>query len=60
LAVALGQDAPRLALIKQRLAANRLTTPLFDSLVFTRDLEAAYVRVLERFQSGLPPQDLSF
>lgn len=58
LAVALGRDPERLAVIKQRLAAQRLTTPLFDSRRFTLTLEAAYQRIYERYQAELPPEDL--
>jgi predicted O-linked N-acetylglucosamine transferase (SPINDLY family) len=58
LAVALGQDAPRLALIKQRLAANRLTTPLFDSCAFTQNLERAYTHIYERYLAGLVPDHI--
>jgi protein O-GlcNAc transferase len=36
LVLALGRDAPRLAALKARLAANRHSTPLFDMARFTR------------------------
>ena len=58
LAVALGSDAQRLAEIKQKLAANRLTTALFDTPLHTRNLESAYLRMQTRHESGLPPEDL--
>jgi predicted O-linked N-acetylglucosamine transferase (SPINDLY family) len=48
----------RLARIRQRLVADRLTTPLFDSRRFTQTLEAAYQRIYERYQADLPPEDL--
>lgn len=57
-AVALATDADRLASIKQRLAVNRLSTPLFDSRAFTRNLETAYQRICERYQGDLPPDDI--
>jgi predicted O-linked N-acetylglucosamine transferase (SPINDLY family) len=57
-AVALGSDPQRLAGIKERLAANRLTRPLFDSRRFTRHLEAAYEAVYERHRAGLPPEHI--
>jgi protein O-GlcNAc transferase len=47
LAVALARDPQRLASIRARLAANRATCPLFDTAGFTRNIEAAYVRVYE-------------
>jgi len=42
LALALAQDTSRLAGIRQTLAARRLTSPLFDTERFTRDLERLY------------------
>lgn len=42
LALVLATDPGRMAAAKAKLAANRLTTPLFDSEGFARDIEAAY------------------
>ena len=39
----------RLAALKQKLEANRLTTPLFDSTRFTRNLEVAYETMRDNF-----------
>jgi predicted O-linked N-acetylglucosamine transferase (SPINDLY family) len=58
LAVALGKDPATLAQIRRRLAANRLTTPLFDSRTFTQNLERGYTRIYERCLAGMPPEDL--
>jgi predicted O-linked N-acetylglucosamine transferase (SPINDLY family) len=44
-----------LAAIRARLAANRLTTPLFDTTLFTRHIEAAYTAMHARHQAGLAP-----
>jgi protein O-GlcNAc transferase len=44
-AVALAQDPARLAALRAKLAANRLSTPLFDTARFTRDLEAAFTAI---------------
>jgi predicted O-linked N-acetylglucosamine transferase (SPINDLY family) len=57
-AIALGRDPERLGSIKQRLAANRLSTALFDSRRFTENLERAYTHIYERFQAGLAPADI--
>jgi protein O-GlcNAc transferase len=56
MALDLAREPGRLAALKQKLAANRLTTPLFDSARFTRDLEAAFTTMWTRHQSGEPPQ----
>jgi protein O-GlcNAc transferase len=58
LAVELATNPERLAGIKTRLAGNRLATPLFNTQLFTRHIEAAYKAMYERHQSGLPPADI--
>jgi predicted O-linked N-acetylglucosamine transferase (SPINDLY family) len=45
--------------IREKLLRNRGTTPLFDTMGFTRDLEAAYTMMWERQQQGLPPESFS-
>jgi predicted O-linked N-acetylglucosamine transferase (SPINDLY family) len=49
LALALATDAPRLAALKQKLEANRKTTPLFDTARFTRNMETAFETMREEF-----------
>jgi predicted O-linked N-acetylglucosamine transferase (SPINDLY family) len=58
LAIELASNAPRLAAIKTKLAKNRLTYPLFDTVLFTRHIEAAYTIMWERHQAGLPPNNV--
>jgi predicted O-linked N-acetylglucosamine transferase (SPINDLY family) len=55
LAIDLARHPERLAAIKSKLAANRLTTPLFDTRRLTRHLEAAYTIMVERHRRGEPP-----
>lgn len=55
LARALATEPGRLSAIKSKLAANRLTTPLFDSKQFARHIEGAYELAIERLLAGLPP-----
>jgi protein O-GlcNAc transferase len=45
-ALALARDPGRLKAIREKLAANRAGAPLFDTVRFTRDLEAAYLSML--------------
>ena len=59
LALKLARDPALLAGIKAKLAANRLTTPLFDTKRYTRHLEAAYVAMYERAQRGEPPESFA-
>ena len=56
LARQLALDPDRLRAIRGRLAANRLTTPLFDSPRFTRHLESAYATMWRIYQAGEPPR----
>lgn len=59
LAVALAQDPLRLQALRQRLAANRLSQPLFNCERFTRSLESAFVQVMERHWAGAEPDHLA-
>jgi predicted O-linked N-acetylglucosamine transferase (SPINDLY family) len=58
MAVQLATHPDELMSIKQKLADNRLTTPLFDTRQFTRNLEAAYTQVYERYHAGLVPDHI--
>ncbi len=55
LALQLAIDKPRLAELRQRLADNRVTYPLFDTDLFRRHIEAAYVTMWEKTQRGEAP-----
>ncbi|MEI7431099.1 MAG: tetratricopeptide repeat protein, partial [Betaproteobacteria bacterium] len=58
MAIELATDPDKLNRIKQKLAENRMTTPLFDTPLFTRHLEAAYTQMHQRHQAGLTPDHL--
>jgi predicted O-linked N-acetylglucosamine transferase (SPINDLY family) len=58
LAIEIAQNPEKLAALKQKLANNRLTTPLFDTPQFTKDLERAYVQMYERYQADQLPEHL--
>ena len=55
MAVRLATNPDVLAGTKRKLAANRLTTPLFDTARYTRQLEAAYATMHARQRDGMPP-----
>ena len=57
-ALVLATDASRLTTLREKLAANRRAAPLFDGKQFTRDIEAAYAAVYQRYQAGLPPDHI--
>jgi predicted O-linked N-acetylglucosamine transferase (SPINDLY family) len=58
LAVDLAMHPERLAAIKHKLAANRLASPLFDTRLYTRHIEAAYTTMHDRYTSGLAPDHI--
>lgn len=58
LAIALASDRGRLADIRRRLMANRLTTPLFDTALYTQRIESAYQEIYRRYQEGLAPDHI--
>ncbi len=47
MALALARDPVRLSALRQKLATNRSSAPLFDTTRLTRNLEAAYEEMLE-------------
>ncbi len=55
---ALAADAPRRAVLRERLERERKTSPLFDGERFARDIEALYERLWARACAGLPPEHL--
>jgi predicted O-linked N-acetylglucosamine transferase (SPINDLY family) len=57
--VELVHDPARRAALRDRLAAARRHSPLFDSLRFTRDFEALLLRMMQRHVDGLPPAPLA-
>lgn len=58
LAVALATDPARLTELRRKLADNRLSAPLFDTRRFTRNLEAAFVKIHERYCADAPPDNI--
>ena len=58
LAISLAEDPARLHAIRRKLERSRLTSPLFDTPRFTRNLESAYTAMHARHQSHLPPDHI--
>jgi predicted O-linked N-acetylglucosamine transferase (SPINDLY family) len=56
LALRLAREPSRLAELRQKLARNRTTFPLFDTARFARHVEAAYTTMWERSRRGEPPR----
>ena len=59
LAIELAMNPNKLTDIKNKLASNRLTTPLFDTPLFTKNLEVAYSKMYERYQDDLQPDHIT-
>jgi predicted O-linked N-acetylglucosamine transferase (SPINDLY family) len=54
LAIELATAPDKLSMMSERLATNRATAPLFDTKLFARHFEAAYVTMMERSRARLP------
>jgi predicted O-linked N-acetylglucosamine transferase (SPINDLY family) len=59
LVIELALNPKKLADIKLRLASNRLTAPLFDTPLFTKNLENAYIKMVERYRADFEPEHIS-
>ena len=53
LALELARNREKLNALRNKVVANRNTSPLFDSTRFTRDLEALYSSMIESYQKTL-------
>jgi protein O-GlcNAc transferase len=58
-AIDLALESKKLLALKHKLARNRLTTSLFDTALFTRNLEQAYSAMHERHRAGSSPDHIS-
>ena len=59
LALRLARDVELLTGLRERLAQNRLTYPLFDTKRSARNLEVAYSRMWDTWSTGRPPAAFS-
>ena len=57
LAVELATNPERLKTIKEKLQRNRLTTPLFDTRLFTKHIEDAYTQMVCLLYTSPSPRD---
>jgi predicted O-linked N-acetylglucosamine transferase (SPINDLY family) len=58
LAIELATNPAKLKAIKDKLESNRLTTPLFNTALFTKHIEVAYTEMYERYQADLLPDHI--
>ena len=57
-AVALATNPHEMEQIREKLARNRLSAPLFNAALYARQIESAYTRMYERSQAGLAPDHI--
>jgi predicted O-linked N-acetylglucosamine transferase (SPINDLY family) len=58
LAIELATNPEKLKIIKDKLVDNLPTAPLYDTPLFTRHLESAYLTMYDRYQHGLDPDHI--
>jgi predicted O-linked N-acetylglucosamine transferase (SPINDLY family) len=58
-AVELASNPSKIELIKTKLIKNIPIKPLFDSNLYTNNLEAAYMKIYQYHQADLPPNHIS-
>jgi predicted O-linked N-acetylglucosamine transferase (SPINDLY family) len=58
LAIELATNPEKLKIIKDKLVNNLPTAPLYDTPLFTRHLESAYLTMYDRYQHGLDPDHI--
>ncbi len=59
LAIELAINPQKLEKIKLRLIHNRQTAPLFDTTLFTKNIEAAYIQMYESYRADLVPEHIT-
>ena len=58
LAIQLATNPEKLKIIKDKLVNNLPTAPLYNTPLFTRHLESAYLSMYDRYQNGLDPDHI--
>ena len=54
MAIELSTNSEKLKKIKEKLKDNKNTTPLFDTKLFTKNIESAYIKMNEKYLKNLP------
>jgi predicted O-linked N-acetylglucosamine transferase (SPINDLY family) len=58
LAIDLAKTPAKLKALKEKLERNRLTTPLFDTDLFSKHIESAFTQMYERYQADLSAEHI--
>lgn len=59
LAYELATNPEKLQAIKMKLSRNRLSSSLYNAKLMAKDIEKAYQAMHQRFQEGLPPEQIN-
>ncbi len=57
-AIKLATEPQKLNCIKEKLKYNRLTTTLFNTPLFTKNIETAYTEIYKQYLANLPPENI--
>jgi len=60
LAIDLATNPKKMQAIKDKLASNLTTAPLYNTKLFVKNLESAYTAMYERHHEGLEPDHIYF
>jgi predicted O-linked N-acetylglucosamine transferase (SPINDLY family) len=58
LAIEIAKDPSKIQTIKHKLASQKREAPLFNTQLFTLNLEKAYLKIIQRSREGLPPDHI--
>ena len=58
LAIDLGSNTQKLENIRRKLAVNCNNSPLFNTKLFAKNIESAYIKIYERYQSDIAPDHI--
>ena len=58
LAIELASNPDKLKAIKEKLASNLATAPLYNTKLFAKNIESAYTQMYERHHQGLEPDHI--
>jgi len=58
LAIELATNPDKLKIIKDKLLSNLSTAPLYNTPMFTKNLEFAFTEIYERYHQGLEPDHI--
>ena len=57
-AIELATNPILLKTIKEKLEKNKISKPLFDAKLFTKNVESAYKKIYKRYNSNMPTENI--